>query len=328
MKPAKNLSTLALSALLLAGCASSDKGEQKDSPLPKDQQEHFLSKTKMPQQFGYSIYRVRGGIACSGEARLHPNHFASTEMLEKGIPVVKMQGKSKRSKMNVLLDPSSPNSWIEFSAAQKLDVHFLGIDDRVIPYRGSYNTGGVNAFAGVATQVRIESLFMESVPFYVRMSIGSLGPLARGIKKPQIDAIIGYDTLRTFEYVQFDLKNNTINLSATTPFTPPEGDGIHSAKIIPSLSYGLVVEGTVNDEKSPIIVDLAGDFSFVRGDIKVAVTGAIELGNLAFLDVPTLVLPLHDSPPRIGRKLLESYLVTICNKQGVVFFEKLPEKGE
>ncbi len=327
MKPAQNLSLFALATLLLAGCVSSDEKEQKDSPLSKDQQEKFLSKTKMPQQFGYSVYRVKGGIACSGEARQHPNHFATAKMLEDGIPVVKMQGKSNRTKMNALLDTSSPISWIEFSAAQKLDVHFLGLDKKVIPYRGSYNTGGVAAFAGVATQVRIEDLFLESVPFFVRMSIGSLGPLSRGIKKPKIDAIIGYDTLRTFEYIQFDLKNNVINLSSATPFPPPEGDNVFSARIIPSKSFGLVVEGTVNDEPSPIIIDLAGDFNFARGDIKVAVTPAIELGNLSFMDVPTLVLPLHDSPARVGRRQLESYLITICNKEGVVYFQDISDKS-
>ncbi len=332
MKSLQSLTILALATLVLAGSANAmfwKKKETKDSPIPKSKQERFLSKTKMPQQFGYSIYRTRAGtVACVGEARLHPNHMASVKMLEDGIPVVKMQGMSKRSKMNVLLDTSSPNSWIEFSAAQKLDVHFLGINDQPFPYRGSYNTGGAAAFAGVAGQVRIDTLFLENVPFYVRMSIGSLGPLARGIKKPQVDAVMGFDTLRIFEYVQFDLKNSTVALSATTPFNEPEGDNVHVAKIIPSRSFGLVVEGTVNDEKKPVIIDLAGDFDFARGDIKVAVTPEVGLGDLTFLDLPTLVLPLHDSPARVGRKQLASYRITICNKSGVVYFENLATEGD
>jgi len=330
MKTAQALPFLALATLLLAGSAAAKKKKApKDSPLPKTQQEHFLSKTTMPQQFGYSIYRVRGGgIGCSGEAHLHPNHKVSVKFLEKGIPAIKIQGSSRRNKVNVLLDTSSPLSWIEFSASQKLSVYFLGIDGKAIPYRGSYNTGGVNAYLGAVKQMRIDQLFMESVPFYVRMSMGSLGPLARGIKEPEIDAIMGYDNLRTFEYIQFDLKNNTVAFSSTTPFDPPseEENGVYSAKIIPSRSYGLVVEGTVNDEKSPMIIDLAGNFGFARGDIKVAVTPAIELGSLEILEAPTLVLPLHDSPPRVGRKLLEPYLITICNKKGLVYFEKLSEE--
>ena len=30
-------------------------------------------------------------------------------------------------------------------------------------------------------------------------------------------------------------------------------------------------------------------------------------------------------PPRNGRQLLESYRVTICNRDGMVYFEKYPE---
>jgi hypothetical protein len=239
-----------------------------------------------------------------------------------------MQGSSRRDRVNVLLDPSSPHSWLEFATSQKLGVNFLVIEDKPFPYQGNYNTGGVNAYLGVIKQMRIDQLFMESIPFYVRMSIGSLGPLTRGIKEPRIDAILGYDNLKIFEYIQFDLRNNTVTFSATKPFEPrsDEEDGAYSAKIIPSRSYGLVIDGSVNDEESPIIIDLAGNFSFARGDIKVAITPAIQLGSLEMLDAPTLVLPLHDSPPRVGRKLLEPYLITICSPKGMVYFEKHPDE--
>jgi hypothetical protein len=326
----KNFLPLTLTLVLLAGGAEAKKKKElKDSPLPKSQQEHFLAKTTMPQQFNYSVYRVKdGGFGCSGEARLHPNHHATANFLEKGIPVIKMQGSSRRDKVNVLLDTSSPHSWLEFAASQELSVYFLGINDKAIPYRGNYNTGGVNAYLGVIKQMRIDQLFIESIPFYVRMSIGSLGPLTRGIKEPHIDAILGYDNLKIFEYIQFDLRNNKVTFSATKPFEPPseEESGVYSTKIIPSRSYGLVVEGSVNDEESPMIIDLAGNFSFARGDIKVAITPAIKLGSLEMLDASTLVLPLHDSPPRVGRKLLEPYLITICNKKGMVYFEKHPDE--
>lgn len=328
MTAPKHLSILILSSLALSGCLSTDKDkEPKDSPLPQQQQDNYLEKARPPQQFGFSIYPLKGGMAYAGSARLHPNHFASVDMIEDGIPAIKVRGRSSRNKMNMLIDPSSPISWVEFSASQKFGAFFMGINDAVIPYRGGYNTGGVNAFAGVITQVRIDPLFMENVPFYIRMSIGSLGPLARGIREPEIDAILGYDNLKSFEYVQFDLQNNKVSFSATTPYKPQGNLPLHTAKIIKSQSYGLVVRGQVDGGKAgPVVLDLAGNFDFARGDVKVGATRLVQVGDLSFNDAPTLVVPAHDSPPRVGRKLLAPYLVTVCNKDGVVYFELLPTK--
>ncbi len=327
MTAPKHLSILILSSLALSGCLTTDKDkEPKDSPLPIQQQENYLDKAKPPQQFGFSIYSLKGGMAYSGSARLHPNHFTSTDMIEDNIPAINVRGRSSRSKMNMLVDPSSPVSWLEFSASQNFSAYFMGINDAVIPYRGGYNTGGINAFAGVITQIRIDTLFMENVPFYIRMSIGSLGPLARGIRKPEIDAILGYDNLKIFEYIQFDLQNNKITFSATTPYKPHKGFPTSTARIIKSQSYGLVVRGQVDDRKGPVVLDLAGNFDFARGDVKVGATRLVQVGNLSFNDVPTLVVPTHDSPPRVGRKLLAPYLVTVCNRDGVVYFERLPTK--
>lgn len=320
MHPTRAL-LLTLSSLVLAGCATTDK-QQKDDPLSPTQIEMTLSHARPPQQFGFALRSKNGGIAYVGQGRLHPNHFASTEMLEENIPVIQMRGRSKRINMNALVDPGSSVSWMEFSAAQDFNAYFMGVNNLVIPYRGNYNTGGVKAFAAVVTQVRIDNLFIENVPFYVRMSQGSLGPLARGIRKPQIDAVIGYDNLQGFEYIQFDLQNNTIAFSATHPYEPNPDLLVDSAKIAKVPGHGLAVEGVLDDDDSPVILDLAGNYSLARGDIKVATTRNLELGHLAFDDVPTLVLPAHAVPPRVGRKLLEPYLITICNREGVVHFEQ------
>lgn len=330
MTASKYLSILILSSLALSGCLSKNKDEDKepkDSPLPQQQQDNYLDKARPPQQFGFSIYPLKGGMAYSGSARLHPNHLTSADMLEDNIPAVEVRGRSTRNKMTLLIDPSSPVSWLEFSASQKFGAFFMGINNQVIPYRGGYNTGGVNAFAGVITQIRIDSLFMENVPFYIRMSIGSLGPLARGIRKPEIDAILGYDNLKIFEYIQFNLQDNKITFSATTPYKLHQGLPTSTARIIKSQSYGLVVKGQIDDgQVGPVVLDLAGNYGFARGDVKVGATRLVQVGDLSFTNAPTLVLPAHDSPPRVGRKLLAPYLVTVCNREGVVYFERLPTK--
>lgn len=325
MKPAINTTILMLSILVLAGCRT-PSGKPADKPLSKTQQESYLARAKPPQQFGFSIYAVDDGMAYAGHGRLHPNHFTSAEMIKENIPVISMRGRSPRNTLNALVDTSSPVSWMEFSVSQEFSAHFMGINQQVIPYRGSLNTGGIRAFAGVITQMRIDNLFIENMPFYIRMSSGSLGPLARGIRKPRVDAIVGYDNLRNFEYIQFDPYNNTISFSATTPYVPSESLPCEVVRIVKATKYGLAVEGEIDGQPTPMVLDFAGDFSLARGDVKVSTTREMRIGEMEFNDVPTLVLPVHAAPPRLGRKLLTPYLVTICNKKGVVYFEKLPSE--
>ena len=317
----KNSATFVLIGLVLTGCLSNDS-KSKDEPLSQTQQDMALSHARPPQQFGFKIFQVEGGINFYGQGRLHPNHFTSADMVEDNIPAIKMRGRSKRNHLVALVDTSSPVSWMEFSTSQKFGAFFMGINDMVLPYRGTYNTGGINAYAAVITQLRIDNLFIEDLPFYIRMSQGSLGPLARGIHKPEIDAILGYDNLSSFEYIQFDLQNNVIHFSASKPYKPNEDRLLDIAKISKAPGHGLAIEGQVDEKETPIILDFAGDFSLARGDVKVATTRSIQLGHLSLPDVPTLILPTHTIPPRIGRKILASYLVTICNREGKVYFEQ------
>jgi hypothetical protein len=315
---------LLLCCSMLLGCQSSKEGMPDDRPLSDKQKTSALTRTRPPQQFGFTAFATERGITFGGRGRIHPNHLSTTEMIEEQIPVVSMRGLSKRSTMNALIDTSSPVSWMEFSTSKAFNAYFMSVNDDVLPYLGRNNTGGVDAFAAVVTQLRIDNLFIENVPFYVRMSSGSLGPMARGIYEPQVDAVIGYDNLKAFEYVQFNLRDSQITFSATSPYSPMEGIQTEAAVIERLPGYGLAVEGIVDGQTTPILLDLAGDFSFARGDSDVATTGTLEVGDLAFQDTPTLLLPMQNIPPRVGRELLAPYLITICNKEGLVYFEKLP----
>ncbi len=314
-----------IGAAFLAGCTSS-KNLPKESFLSERQQSAALAKARPPQQYGFSVYPIKGGIAYSGHCRLHPNHLTTAKLEQDNIPVIKIRGLAKRSKMSALLDFTSPTSWLEFSTSEEFNALFFGLDDKMFPYRGGYNTGNVNAYAGVVTQLRIDNLFMENVPFYIRMAQGSLGPLARGIHDPHIDAVLGYDNLRNFEYVQIDLRNNVVKFSSTIPYVPHEDLLADVAQIIPIRNYGLAIEGEVDSHSEPIMLDFAGDYSFARGDVKVRSTYQVKAGHLSFRSVPTLVLPIHNAPARIGRKLMEPYIVTICNTEGLVYFERYPEE--
>lgn len=321
----RSLFLASLSCLFLTGCFLTSDAPKSDTPLTSSQQKRTLSQSRPPQQFGFAVHRTQNGIAYSGNCRLHPNHLATEDLEKDHIPVIKVQGRSKRNKMNVLIDFASATSWLEFSESQKFKAFFMGIGDMAIPYRGSSNTGGQNAYAGVITQLRIDNLFIENIPFYIRMATGSIGPLNRGIEVPEVDAVLGYDNLQEFEYIQINLRESRVTFSSTIPYFPHDELLITTAKIVKSQGHGLAIEGAIFGKPTPILLDFAGDFNFTRNDAKVNTTKQVSLGDLVFRQVPTLVMEPHDSPPRAGRQMLEPFIVTICSSKGIVYFERPPE---
>ncbi len=315
--------TTLLALILLAGCKTTEKEAGTETLISPDKQQSLLSKTTPPQRYGFKVFAApEGGIGFHGEGHLHPRHTAAADFIKGDVPVIALTGRSSRCRMNALLDASSPTSWMEFSTALEFGVKFLGWNKQPIPYRGIYNTGGINAFAGVVSQLRVNQLFIEDLPLYVRMASGSLGPLARGIKVPSVDAVIGWDCLKLFEYIQFDLQKGWVYLSAATPYQPKNEMAAAEALIINLPGHGLAVNGAIFGENLPIQLDFAGDYHFARGDKRVTVTKQISIGEIVCRQVPTLILPSHKSPPRVGRKILEPYVVTICPKKGVVYFER------
>ena len=315
----------ALAAILLCfGCATDPK-KVEEAVMPEMQQNTYLSHAKMPQTYGFNVYKIKDGLGLQAAARLHPNHVASVKCEKGRIPVIEMTGRAPRMKLNALLDPSSPTTWMEFDKSQEFEAVFMGVDGEYFPYRGAYNTGDVPGYAAVVGRMRIDQLYIENVPLYVRMAMNSLGPLARGIQIPHVDAIIGYDTLSMFEYIQFDFDAGRISFSSSTPYTPHGDLLMTEAKIKHVKGYGLAVDGAIFGNPTPIILDFAGDFDFARGDATMSLTRQVSIGDVVFRRVPTLMLPINHSPPRAGRRMLEKYIVTVCPRLGVVYFERIPE---
>lgn len=311
MKPQQLLPLLFLAAL--TGCTTSDTDLLPEYVLKEVQQNTYLSHAKPAEGFG------------QGRAEPGPNQNTMVVLFKGGIPVIEMQGRTSRMKMNTLLDTSSPSSWIEFGASRDMKTTFLETGGHPIAYQGKYNTGNVPSYLAILTPLHINQLSIENCPLFVRMAINTLGPMARGIKIPKVDAALGYDFLETFEYVQFDFDLDVVEFSSTAPYTPRQDLLMTTAKIIPQPGYGLAIEGAIFGEPTPILLDIAGDYHFSRGDVKVSTTKQVSLGNVVYRKVPTLLLPFNSSPPRAGRGMLQKYIITICPRKGVVYFERFPK---
>ena len=318
-----NITTALLIVALMAGCNSAEYDADQQYVLSENEQKAYLSYARQPQQFGFTVSSgQRGGIALRGIARLHPRHVATARFIEGDAPVIKIAGKARRMKMNILLDTSSPTSWMEYYKAEEFEAIPLGVDGQVFPYQGDYDTGAVNAFAAVVTQMRIDQLCIEDIPLYVRMAENSMGPLNRGIYSPIIEGVLGYDVLGTFEYIQIDLTAGRVDFSATTPYTPNKNLLMTTARIISASNYGLAVEGAIFDEPTPIVLDIAGEYYFENSEAGASATEQISLGEVVYMNVPTRLPVRSNLPPRAGRLLLQKYIITICPKKGVVYFER------
>lgn len=297
--------------------------------MPRMQQNTYLSHAKDPAQFGFKTVRLANGLALQeARARLHPKQSARLQLSEKQIPLLTLRGRSQRMKTTALLDTSSPTSWMEFSTSQKFSATFLGTDDYKLPYIGNYNIGKTSAYAAVISTLRIESVRIENTPVYVRMATHSLGPLSRGITSPNIGAVLGYDVLKEFEFIQFNSHARMVELSSSEPYTPNPELLMTEAKIVEVKGQGLAIKGALLGAPIPVVLDFAGDYHFSRGDIKTKVTKQVSLGDVVFRKVPTLLLPTYDAPARAGRRMLENYIITVCPQKGVVYFERFPEEGE
>lgn len=318
----KLISLTVLCALLFTGCAS-NKNIGEEEFMTEREIKQALARTKTPQYFGFHAFPAEGGIGFRGDARLHPNHRAELDF-KNGVPVVDFRGRVPRLKGQALLDFSSPTTWMEYDKAEEFGATFMSMNDNYIPYRGMFD-GDVDAYAAVVGQIRFDQLFMESVPLYVRMSRGALGPFARNIYDPHVDMSVGWDILRQFETIQISLRDNLIILSTSHPYEPHADLLMTKARIAQYPGHGLCVNGAVYGKSTPVVIDIAGDFYMTRSDKKVAQTKQLSLGDLVFRKVNTEYFPFQGAIPRAGRKLLQQYLITICPTQGVVYFERYPE---
>jgi hypothetical protein len=113
-------------AALISGCAT--PRNQDEVLLSKEEVEKALSETRPPFQFRFAVYRTANGIAMQATPRLHPNHMASIDFVKGSFPIVQVEGKASRMKMNALLDTSSAVSWLEFEKAEQFNAIFLGLD--------------------------------------------------------------------------------------------------------------------------------------------------------------------------------------------------------
>jgi hypothetical protein len=302
--------------LLAAGCKTTET-----KPVGWDEQQGYMAKVKNPQRFGYSIHQTPAGIDYRGGGRLHPNQVAALPMKaeEPLRPVVMLRGKFGFASP-LLLDFTASSGWMEFDLAQTFGAQPVGEDRaQLVKTPGEEIAGCLS----VVQTLRLDQLYIENPLVYVRLANGPLGTVARGIEKPELKAVLGWDLLRMFGRIRLDYSGKKVVLSTADAAYIPNPALLVATMPLVKHAGACVVRGAVDGKAGLILIDPAGDFE-VATDGAEAVS-AIQLDAGLIFSAPAVA----KSPggTRIGARLLQNYTVTVCPQAGVIYFEK-PSSGK
>ncbi len=218
MKPIVHRFHLVLLAALLAGCATTDPLAP-ETLLGEREQKSLLAKARPASEFNFAPLPLGNGTIYIGSTLLRREQSATLFSFDSNMPVIEMMG---RQGMQFLVDTASAESWIEYSSAARNKVVFLKNNGQIIPYLGQAGTEGASAYAGVVPRLRIDSIDLENVPFFVRMAKGTMEPVVYSKTAPRVDGVLGYDNLRQFESIQFDLQAGIIRISTSETYSPDQ----------------------------------------------------------------------------------------------------------
>ena len=290
-------------------------------PVPWKEQSAYLSKVSDPRIYGFSIYQTPGGVEFRGGGRLHPNQIESLPMEAKEPlrPVVPVKG-GYGLESPVLLDFSTSSSWLEFDLAQTLGAMPVGEREAQL-----FKLPG-EKFAGCPSLVpsmRFKQLYIERPLVNVRMATGPLGPLARGIEKPELKGVIGWEILKKFEQIELNYPVKKIFLATSGTAYMPNPETLVGKLALVKYAGACAVRGLIDGKEGLILIDPAGDFE-VATDGATAVS-SIQLDADLLFSAPAVAK--STGGVRVGARLLKNYKIVICPQAGAIYFEK-PDAGK
>ena len=324
----KLLRCLALIPMLLTLCSCMTGRVESSIPRNDPRVKAFLAQSKDPRRYWLHVYDSNNGPIYVGGHRLHPNQIATLPFASlklRTAPLVRLQTTSEDEHL-ALLDTTTKESWISFEAALKIGLIPMGPPPHeLVPIHVKDTSLGV---LGLLSKLRFDTLHMENALFHARLTDKGLGPLVRDRFrwKPQI--VVGYDMLGAFRFVQFDFANREVMLSSTLPYEPNEQNLVATVRL-QEIGGVVTAKGTIDDYQGPIIIDVAGDYHIASTKPNAEYAQHVGLGELVFRHVPAVNVDDaglgYPAYPRIGRKLLSRFKVTLDNKRKLIYFER-PEK--
>lgn len=316
---------LATAGLLPGGCSTTS---EPGKTLTLDQRASFMRGAKPPEAFGLTIYRGDEGPVFAGSHRLHHGQataldFAGRE--DHPAPVIELRVAPKIV-IHALLDTTSGDSWTTLALVAPLGGRPLGPPG--FGRTAEHVLDDIGGLLYIAPTFHVDTVQMENALFYARASTGPLGPAARWVDDPAPTMVLGNSFLRTFPLVQFDLPHDRLLLATSQTYEP---DASRLVATLPLLEEqgALACAATLDGHPVKLLLDVAGDFELAMKNPLTPRLNQVTAGDLVFRKVVTqnafdLGLSLLDFP-RLGRRLLQRFVVTIDYRQKLVHFERPPD---
>ena len=313
----------AVLAFALAACSTPPTGIR---PFTAGQRGAFLKRAKPPEAFGLTSYRTDDGPIFAGAHRLHHGQtavlpFAGTE--EDAPPMVDLSILGVKKPIRALVDTTSRDNW----AVPELVPLMRGvpIGPPGVGRTADHVLDDVGGILFIAPKIVLDEAQVESALFYARAAFGPLGPPARWVAEPEPQAVLGATLLRAFPLCQLDLPRQRIVLATSQDYTPDEGRLLATLPLLDEKG-AMACLATLDGKPGKVLLDIAGDFEMAVNDPIAAAVTQLTLGDLVLRHVPVqnghdLGLGLPDNP-RLGRRLLQRFVITIDTRRKLVYFER------
>jgi len=313
---------LVVALLMGSGCTTpvTDRDVYSDKVIKS-----FFAKPTDPRRYNLTVYQSKYGPVFSGANRLHPAQLGTADFISpssSAAPVIDVRGR-KPELFPALIDTGSRDSWANLSAANMLSLKPMGPP----PYKryADHMNDPLAGYAGYATKLKIDTVYIENVVIYIRAPHITLGPIKRGVEDPTPYLVVGCDILKQMAFVRFDFPEEKVYFSSTKKYKTD------SERVLADVAYEkphgvFAVDAWIDGKSTPLIVDTGGDFELAwnkRGGTRIK---RLFIGDLALVDVE--VTDTETNPfgypeiPRIGRRLLRRFSVTLDNKRRHVIFER------
>lgn len=317
--------TVLLTFFLLAACVTTKPTAS--VPLSETQLKGIAARAKAPQMFGITVYPSDAGPVFAGAARLHEGDVAAVSFPRNGWPFAPIVPLSPGGTDQVLalLDTSSPQCWVTPAGAREIELDMLAAPSLLVS-RPTHVFDTASGYLGVASHAKIDTVNLENVLMQMRGMSGSLGPLARGLDDTGIEAVLGVDLMKAFNHIQFNFPARHVVLSASREYSPSESNLVATVPLL-FANGAVATEGMLGPAKQTFILDTGGEYAVaLPTNSPSASFPQISLGDLVLRDVAGVSgmdLALGQiSQPRIGRRLLAKFKMTIDFRARLIHFER------
>lgn len=319
-------------ALLTASCTTpKNKGPERGTRPSEQAMQSALADTVNPREFGLTIYRSPEGPVFTDTNRVHP---AQDDLLtfadaKSPVPVVVWETPDGQ-KIPVVFDTRSPKTWVEILTAQALG--FRAVGPTPFSARPRHLTDDTEGYMALRSSLAFGAVRFESPLWHVRPQYKTLGPLGRGLKKPEPMVVFGLDMMKSFAYVRFDFSTRSVSFATDMPYKPNKLAVVADLpfKITPE---GLSVEGIVDTYRGPVLLDTGGDYEVAMklGETSSSRIRQVTLGDFARRNAGVNDAEFlgfgADPKPSVGVRLLDGLLVTLDFVNSRVYFE-IPPSSE